>query len=75
MASAETQISLLVNVNMCFIAACGGPPPRGGRYGGRAMLAPTRATHYGDAVGDDDHIVPKRLLLEEKLSPKVTDVV
>ena len=36
---------------------------------------PTRATHYGDAVGDDDHIVPKRLLLEEKLSPKVTDVV
>ena len=51
-------------------------PRRGGHWpsvtpvryptGGRAMLAPTNTTHYGDAVGDDDHIVPKRLLLEEK---------
>ena len=30
------------------------------------MLAPTNTTHCGDAVGDDDHIVPKRLLLGEK---------
>ena len=41
--------------------------------------APARATHYGDPVGDDDHIVPKRLLLEEKLAfarnEQMTDVV
>ena len=34
---------------------------------------------YGNTVGDDDHIVPKRLLLEEKLAfarnEQMTDVV
>ena len=63
---------------MCFCKIVGTGVPDGPRAD--VVIRPYRHKYHARSiVGDDDHIVPKRLLLEEKLAfarnEQMTDVV